>query len=318
MTFSRVIRGLVTLFGVVAGIMAVGVAYVSRRMIAPPRQPLRATPADLGLPYENVQFPASDSVRLSGWFIPAGRPAGSRPDRQGATVVLAHGWGWNRLGDAADDLLANLAGTTPVEFLRLAHVLHHEGYHVLLYDQRNHGESASRPPVTFGQQEALDLIGALQYLQAQPAVDGRRIGVIGFSMGANAVLYALPQTDLIRAAIAVQPATAAAFSDRFAHDMLGPLGGVVMPLVEEVYATVGGVRLAGLQPAFAASGSGMTPVLFVQSKHDRWGSVEDVQRMVAAVPCAEGPLYVDGARAEGYRYLIDNPKIAVTFFEQHL
>jgi pimeloyl-ACP methyl ester carboxylesterase len=286
-------------------------------MIAPARQPLRSSPADLGLPYESVQFPASDSVRLSGWFIPA-RSGGQRPDRGGATVVLVHGWAWNRLGDAADDLVANLAGTLPIEFLRLAHALHHEGFHVLLYDQRNHGESAARPPVTFGHQEALDLIGALQYLQAQPSVDGRRIGVIGFSMGANAVLYALPQTDLIKAAIAVQPTTVGLFSERFAHDMLGPLGGVVMPLVEEVYATAGGVRLGGLQPAFAAAGAGETPVLFIQSKDDRWGSREDVQRLAAAVPGAEGPLWVDGARPEGYRYLIDNPKVALAFFEQKL
>lgn len=315
MTFRRVTRLLMTLMGFLAGLLAVVVAFFSRRMIAPARQPLRSVPTDLGLPYENVQFPAVDGVRLSGWFIPAVKNS----SRKGATIVLVHGWGWNRLGDAADDLMANLTGTTPIDLLRLAHALHYEGYHVLLFDLRNHGESASHPPVTFGLGEASDLVGALNYLQAQPNIDPARIGVIGFSMGGNAILYALPQTDLIKAAIAVQPSTASVFAERYAEDLLGPVSNVVLPLVEGIYGAVGGVRLGALQPAFAATAAGETPVLFIQSKQDQWGSVDDVRLMASATPNAEGPLYVDGAHhQQGYQYLIDNPKVAVAFFEQYL
>lgn len=315
MTFRRVTRLFMTLLGFLAGLLAVVVAFFSRRMIAPARQPLRSVPTDLGLPYENVQFPAVDGVRLSGWFIPAVK----NPNRKGATIVLVHGWGWNRLGDAADDLMANLTGTTPVDLMRLAHALHYEGYHVLLFDLRNHGESASHPPVTFGQGEASDLVGALNYLQAQPNVDPARIGAIGFSMGGNAILYALPQTDLIKAAIAVQPSTAIVFAERYAEDLLGPVSNVVLPLVEGIYSVVGGVRLGALQPAFAATSAGETPVLFIQSKQDQWGSVDDVRLMASATPKAEGPLYVDATHhQQGYQYLIDNPKVAVAFFEQYL
>lgn len=314
MTFRRAMQIVGLLAGFLAGLMAAVVALFTRRMVAPARQRLWTTPAEMGLAFENVQFPARDGVRLSGWFVPAGRT-----NRDGATVILLHGWAWNRLGDAADDLLANLSGTTPVELLRLAHALHYEGFHVLMFDLRNHGESAAQPPVTFGQLEANDVLGALAYLQTRAEVNEGRIGVIGFSMGANAILYTLPQTEAVRAAIAVQPTTAEVFAEGYAADLLGAMGQVVLPLVETAYAAISGVRLGGLQPAFAAGGAGQTPVLFVQCKTDPWGSLDDARRLAAAAPGGEGPLYVDGNhRYQGYQYLIENPRIAVAFLEQYL
>ncbi len=323
MTFRRVMRLLGLLAGFAAGLTAAIVAVFTRRMIAPPRQPLWCTPDDMGLPYENVDFPARDSVRLSGWFIPAAHAADGGST---ATVILVHGWGWNRLGDAAGDIVADLSGATPVELLRLAHALHYDGYHVLMYDQRNHGESAVHPPVTFGQTEAEDLLGAIAYLQTRPELDIARIGAIGFSMGANAILYALARTDDLRAAVAVQPMTMTTYSEGYAADLLGPLAAVVQPLVEAAYGAITGIPLRALQPAFAAAGAAagndaraQTPVLFVQCKADRWGSLVDAERLAAATPASEGPLYVDGDhRYQGYQYLIDNPRIATTFLEQHL
>ncbi len=321
MTFRRVMRILGLLAGLAAGLTAAVVAVFTRRMIAPTRQPLWCTPTDMGLDYENVDFPARDSVRLSGWFIPAPRAADGN-----ATVILVHGWGWNRLGDAAGDIVADLSGSTPVELLRLAHALHFDGYHVFMYDQRNHGESAAHPPVTFGQSEAEDLLGAIAYLQTRPEVDAARIGAIGFSMGANAILYALARTDALRAAIAVQPMTMTTYSEGYAADLLGPMAAVVQPLVAMAYGAITGIPLRALQPAFAVAGAAAgedsrspTPVLFVQCKADRWGSLADAERLAAATPASEGPLYVDGDhRYQGYQYLIDNPRIAVTFLEPYL
>ncbi len=315
MTLRRVLRLLTGLIGFMAGLTAVAVAFFTRRMVAPARQPLWTSPAEMGMAFETVQFPAQDSVRLSGWFIPASGSA----SRNGATIILLHDWTWNRLGDAAADLLSNLSGTTPIELLRLAHALYHHGFNVLMFDLRNHGESAAYPPVTFGQSEAQDLLGAVAYLQSRPEVDKACISAIGFSMGANAILYSLPQTDQIRAAIAVQPMTVSHYAERYARDLLGPAGSVLLPLVEASYAALSDIRLEAIQPAFAAAGAGETPVLFIQGKADRWGSIDDVNRLQAATPEGEGPLYVDGGhRYEGYRYLIENPRIAVTFFERYL
>jgi alpha-beta hydrolase superfamily lysophospholipase len=315
MTFKRVLRWLFALLGFVVGLIATAVVFFARHIISPPRQRLWIKPDSLGLAYEDVHFPAQDGVRLAGWFVPAA--VDSR--RKGATIVLVHGWPWNRLGDAAEDLMSNLTGSTPVDLLRLLYALHQDGYHVLTFDLRNHGQSAGAPPVTFGQHEAKDLLGALAYLSSRHDVDDGRTGVIGFSMGANTVLYTLPQTDQIQAAVAVQPTTVSVFAGRFGADLLGPLSKVVLPLVQLIYRAAGGPPFAALKPAFVIAGAGETPVLFVQGKGDRWGSVEDVAQIAGATPQARGPLFVDTRhRFGGYQYVVDNPKVATAFFEQHL
>lgn len=311
--FQRVLRFLFLLAGLAAGAAVAIAALITKRLIAPPRQPLWATPGDIGLAYSDVEFPAQDGVRLSGWFIPAddGR-------RKGAAVVLVHGWPWNRLGDAADDPLSTLSGATPVDLLRLAFALHQDGFHVFTYDQRNHGESAAQPPFTFGQMEANDLLGALAYLADREAVDRTRLGVVGFSAGANALLYALPQTDLVQAAVAVQPTTPAVFAARYARYLFGPVAPILAGLVDLMYQRAGGVKLSAYQPSFVAAGIHDTPVLYVQGKGDAWGSMEDVVRIAAATPETQGPLFVDSIhRYGGYQYVVDNPKILTAFFEQH-
>lgn len=313
--FRRVIRLFLILVGFLAGIVLAIAAYMARRMIAPSRQPLWATPGDLNIDFENVHFPAQDGVRLAGWFLPAG------PDslRKGATIVLVHGWPWNRLGESATDPLAMLDGTSRVDLLRLAFALHRDGFHVFMFDLRNHGESAAMPPVTFGVQEAKDLLGALAYLNGRSDVVPNRLGVVGFSMGANTLLYALPHTDQIKAGIAVQPTSADVFAEGYSNYLLGAAGRVILPLAEQIYRLAGGLQLNSIRPAAVAGGAGDVPILYVQGDGDQWGSAADVQQMAAMTPQASGPLLVEAShRFEGYQYVIDNPKVVTAFFEQHL
>lgn len=63
--------------------------------------------AALGLNHERVVFPASDGVRLSGWYVPS---------RNGAAIVLVHGGGGDRQGT-----------------IQHARMLAKAGYGVLLY-----------------------------------------------------------------------------------------------------------------------------------------------------------------------------------------
>lgn len=315
MSFRRALRWFFWVVGLLLGLIGAIAALFTKQLISPPRKPMWANPGDLGLAYEDVQFPAQDGVRIAGWFVPA--PA--TVSRKGATIIIVHGWLWNRLGTLSDDWFAELAGGRPVDLLRLAYALHRDGYNVLLYDTRNHGESAGAPPVAFGQEEAKDLLGALVYLNGRSEVDPARIGVIAFSMGANSLLYALPQTTQIKAGIAVQPVSVTLFSQRLAQDLLGPLSKLVLPVVEFLYQVAGGLYWRAYQPSFAAAGAGETPLLFVQGNGDRWGDVEDVARMAEMAPNARGPLFVDSTdRFGGYHYLIDRPMVALSFFEQQL
>lgn len=313
--FRRVLRWLFILGGFTAGLITAIAALLAKRLIRPLRQPLWGTPADLNMPYEAIAFPAADGVRLSGWFIPS--PVDSV--RQGAALILVHGWGWNRLGETATDALANLTAASQVDLLRLAYSLHKDGFGLLLYDGRNHGESGSQPPMTFGEAEAQDVLGAVTYLQGRSDVAANRLGAIGFSVGANAVLYALPQTDQIQAAVAVQPTSPAHFASRFAAHLFGPLGKAIVPLTEFMYRQAGGRPFKAYRLGTAVAQAGKTPVLYVQGRGDPWGSPADVQQMAAATPNVSGPLLVESSdRYGGYQFLIDNPAIATAFFEQHL
>lgn len=80
--FRRAIRFFLIVAGLVAAVVAAATAFFLRYLLRPPRQPLWATPEDAGMPFEEVEFPARDGLRLSGWFIPAGRvpPAQSHGD----------------------------------------------------------------------------------------------------------------------------------------------------------------------------------------------------------------------------------------------
>ena len=108
--FRRVLSWLFFAEGVLAGVVVAVVAFFARYLIAPPRQSLWATPDDLGMDFEAVQFPARDGVRLAGWFVPGKKGEGQEVRGEGATLIVVHGWLWNRLGDAGEDMLARVSG----------------------------------------------------------------------------------------------------------------------------------------------------------------------------------------------------------------
>ena len=190
-------------------------------MVVSQRQPITRNPADVGLAYEDVEFNATDGVRIKGWFLPGPEPAPAR----GPTVVIVHGWMWNRAG--------NVAGLVPfkdrdVDFLPNARALHDAGMHVLMFDLSNHGESGSRFPMTFGAWEGRDLVGAMSYLRMRPDVDPVRIGILGTSMGGNTALEAAPYCQPIPAMLLIQPNRAGTFISRFARDHLGKRGPAIL------------------------------------------------------------------------------------------
>lgn len=307
--FQRSVRIFIGLSALAtAGVAGISLA-LARQLIRPTRRHVWALPRDAGLAYEEVEFPARDGVRLSGWFIPASA-AGPCP-----SVILVHGWRWNRLGTTAESLADSVAGVTAVDLLQLAHALQRVGYHVLMFDLRNHGRSAAARPMTFGLQEAQDVLGAVDYLLTRPAVDPQRIGAVGFSIGANAILFSLTHTSDIRAAVLVQPASPAVFASRFADDLFGLLGRPVLWLAQRFYRLAGGPALATIEPLHTAPNLTI-PTLYVQGRHDRWGSLENVAALAGARSL---PLYLDvPLRYDGYRHITTQPRLVTDFFWQNL
>jgi len=148
---------------------------VSRRVAAtlhPPREAV-IVPDSLG-PLLPVTLTTADRLTLRGWYVPS---------RNGAAVVLGHGHGAQR-GQLAFE----------------ARALARRGFGVLLFDWRGHGESDGAG-TTWGVSEQLDLESAIDWLSRRPDVDPRRIGALGFSMGAMTVAMVAVHDPRLRAVV---------------------------------------------------------------------------------------------------------------------
>ncbi len=145
---------------------------------APPRFPYWRDPADAGIYYRDLTLTTVDGLDLAAWFVPAGNVSGQTGT---PTVLLAHG------------LLESKSS-----MLHLVPWLHDSGYNVLLFDFRGHGDS-DRQPVTIGPAEARDIQAALDWLETQGA--GDRVGGLGMSLGAAALVNASVQDDRLDALV---------------------------------------------------------------------------------------------------------------------
>lgn len=102
------------------GLLWLGIRWFEQRAVYVPSRGLDATPADVGLVFEEVPFMAEDAVRLHGWWIPHPRARG--------TLLYCHGNG------------ANIANR-----INLCADLHALGLNVFIFDYRGFGKSKGRP-----------------------------------------------------------------------------------------------------------------------------------------------------------------------------
>jgi pimeloyl-ACP methyl ester carboxylesterase len=125
--------------------------------------------------YETVRLTTSDGLELEGWY---------RPSRNGAAVLLGSG-----------------GGSTRMSTLRHATMLERHGYGVLVYDPRGMGHSEGTPnSYAWGWEKDVD--AALEYLGKRDDVEPGRIGALGLSSGADAVLDAAGRRSDLAAVVA--------------------------------------------------------------------------------------------------------------------
>ncbi|MEM8530497.1 MAG: alpha/beta fold hydrolase [Chloroflexota bacterium] len=298
--------------GMVSGRVGFLGSYLTQLLIMGKRQPFWVTPSDVGLFAQDVEFPSRDGIMLRGWFIPRANSAGSRAP----TIVFVHGWPWNRIGNRAGSTLIH---DQSVDFLGPAKALHEAGFNVLLFDLRNHGTSDTALPVTMGVHEARDFADAVAMLRQRNDVDGERIGAIGYSMGANSLIYGIPLCQPIRAAIAIQPVRITTFAHNFTRMLLGPVGPSLFSTAVPLHQALGGPSLTQVNPASVAYDLGETEVLYVQGSGDRWGTLEDVQAMADATPRTQPVVVVPSTeRYGGYHYVNEQIDTVIAFFQQRL
>ena len=123
-----------------------------------PDRVLTATGAELGRPFEDVRFKASDGVELNGWFF----PASTNSHRARLAVLVCHGNAGN-ISHRLDTCVALLA----------------TGVNVFVFDYRGYGRSQGRPSEEGTYRDAQ---AAYQWLR-QKGFAGTNIIAFGESLG---------------------------------------------------------------------------------------------------------------------------------------
>ena len=278
----------------VAALLAATYRAGVRALIAPEFERSSITPADHGLPYEDVWFTSSDGLRLHGWLVPAPTPRG--------TVIFCHGHG----GSPAPDLCYVPA-------------FRDRGLSVLLIDFRGHGQSEGRF-TSLGYYERRDLLGAIACLQERGI---HRVGVLGFSMGAAVAMSTAPDAPAVAAVVAdcgfaeLWRTVAAGARDRgIPRALAGPTGRLVVGLASLRL----GAPLWRADPIRHVARVSPRPLLIIQGGADPYVPASEAKRLFAAagdpkelwlVPEA-GHRAVDQIQPEAYHARV------VGFFEKEL
>ncbi len=155
--------GILKLVIVVIGayaVLSIYVYYMQSSMIYYPNMPGRdlvATPENIGLNFQNVEFFTEDKVRLHGWFIP-----GKNAKR---TVLFFHG----NAGNISHRL----------ESIEIFHRLE---LNVFIIDYRGYGQSEGK---ISEQGTYRDAEAAWNYLINTQGINGQQIIIFGRSLGAS-------------------------------------------------------------------------------------------------------------------------------------
>ncbi|MDH3329886.1 MAG: alpha/beta hydrolase [Desulfobulbaceae bacterium] len=209
---------LVVIGGLLYFLLCTYLYFMQARMLFYPGLPgrdLRAKPTDIGLEYESVHITTSDSIRLHGWFVKAGRERG--------TLLFFHG----NAGNISHRL----------DSLRIFNTL---GLSVLIIDYRGYGQSQGRISETG---TYLDAEAAWQYLTEQKRIDPQNIILFGRSLGgaiaANLAAKHPPAALILESVFSSVPDMAARFYPvfpvrllaRFNYDTRKSLASVYCPVL---------------------------------------------------------------------------------------
>lgn len=143
------------------GLLCVAVFLFQGRLVYFPTRALDATPASIGLRYEDVRLETESGNTLHGWYVPGAESA--------RTLLFLHG----NAGNISHRL----------DSLRVFNGL---GLNVLLIDYSGYGESSGKPSES---QTYDDALTAWRYLTGDRGIASERIVVFGRSLGGGVATW---------------------------------------------------------------------------------------------------------------------------------
>jgi uncharacterized protein len=257
-------RTIVSLF-VLAVAGALSLFVLGAILCSPALAPAGPPPTDI--PVEAIKLLTPDGQPVAGWLVRASNGSG--------VVLLLHGVRANRSS-----------------MLGRARFLHRLGYSVLMIDLPGHGESTARH-ITFGYEESRGVTAALTYLGSE--FPGERIGVIGVSLGAAAIVLAnlsRPPNAVILESM--YPTIEEATTNRLTM-RLGSWARLLVPTLLWQLPLQTGVSADQLQPIEKIAGLG-SPVLIVSGSADRHTTLAETRRLFEAAREPKEEWIVPGAR----------------------
>lgn len=233
----------------------------------------RRTPDYFDVEYQDVIFTSDneDSVKLSGWLIPAVNPVG--------TIILCHGHGGSRRG-----------------MLQKAIMLRKYHFTTLLFDFRASGKSEGLIR-TFGLKETDDVLGAVKFLKDNPTTAGLPILALGQSMGGAAVIRAAAQCSSIRAVVV--EGTFATLEDvlqRRLHLFLGPFAKRVAKTCHIITTQDMGIDIDDVAPVRDIAAISPRPVFIIQDGLDIVCARRSINDLYASAQEPKERWYVHRAR----------------------
>ncbi len=287
---------LAVVLAAIAAFLGISV-YLGHSMTAVERLPITETPAICGLDYEEISFTSRvDELTLYGWYLPA--------EDGDEVIIMVHGAEQHRADPG-------------VKMLDIACGLVEQGYSVLMFDTRGHGESEG-DRMSAGYYEVRDLGGAVDYVVGLGFED---IGVLGFSMGAVTAIMTAAECDDIDVIV-----SDSAYADL--NDMLEPQFAertsfptfFLRPLLFMVKMMYG-IDFTAIKPVEVVGDIAPRPILFIQGELDDTVPVAHAHSLLAASDNSLNQLWLlpDVGHVEAYiTYPEDYMDMVTAFFDDAL
>ncbi len=264
--------------GLLTSIYAALSLYIAAQLTQIPANPVKQTPASLGLTYRDISFPSRyDHVQIQGWLIPGVLPNGHLTLQR--TIIVVHGSSGNRADPS-------------VGILTFSGDLAYHGFAVLSIDLRGH--AASPPaPLSLGYFEQRDVLGAVDFLRSgslpYPQLGRpKHIAGWGVSMGAATLLLAA----------AHEPAIQAIVSDCAYADIIpivereipkqGHLPAAFTPGALLAGQVLYGMDLYTIRPVDIVASIAPRPIFFIHGGSDEYVPLSNIYQLAAAARKAPG------------------------------
>jgi uncharacterized protein len=206
------------------------------------------------------------------------------------------GWWVDRGGDSPVVLLLHGVRADRLAMVSRAQLLTRHGFSALLIDLQAHGETPGEA-ITLGYRESADVVAARDWIRSR--APGRRIGVIGTSLGGASVLLA-PQPSGFDAVVleAVYPQVGRAVENRI-RIRLGPLAPLFAPLLLMQLQPRLHISESDLEPIRSIGRLG-APVLIVAGSQDEHTTLAESQELFVAASAPKTLWVVEGARHQDF------------------